>query len=166
MVSSKVNKQGNLCNEGMLSHIMWWKEVLANIWLLWFWGVFHFHVSTLMPLFCHSRFLIYCFQRMESCRKPSSVQLTQRLVYSNILGLDPTLRNGRWIRCLTHPEHNYAMVISHMVKQIVIVFLNTPCFKWLTWYLYCVPTPVWIAPSFWFSYLYYSLHVFIFTLLS
>ncbi|VAH49421.1 unnamed protein product [Triticum turgidum subsp. durum] len=58
MVSSKVNKQGNLCNEGMLSHIMWWKE------------------------------------RMESCRKPSSVQLTQRLVYSNILGLDPTLRNG------------------------------------------------------------------------
>uniref|UniRef100_N1QQS7 DNA mismatch repair protein mutS n=1 Tax=Aegilops tauschii TaxID=37682 RepID=N1QQS7_AEGTA len=36
MVSSKVNKQGDLCNEGMLSHIMWWKEVLANIWLLWF----------------------------------------------------------------------------------------------------------------------------------
>ncbi|VAH34047.1 unnamed protein product [Triticum turgidum subsp. durum] len=33
-------------------------------------------------------------KRMESCRKPSSVQLTQRLVYSNILGLDPTLRNG------------------------------------------------------------------------
>uniref|UniRef100_A0ACD5UCG5 Uncharacterized protein n=1 Tax=Avena sativa TaxID=4498 RepID=A0ACD5UCG5_AVESA len=58
MVSIKANKQGNLCNEGMLSHIIWWKE------------------------------------RMESCRKPSSVQLTQRLVYSNILGLDPTLRNG------------------------------------------------------------------------
>ncbi|XP_024311971.1 DNA mismatch repair protein MSH1, mitochondrial isoform X2 [Brachypodium distachyon] len=58
MVSNKVNKQGDLCNEGMLSHIMWWKE------------------------------------KMESCRKPSSVQLTQRLVYSNILGLDPTLRNG------------------------------------------------------------------------
>nr|CAE05686.2 OSJNBb0002J11.13 [Oryza sativa Japonica Group] len=32
--------------------------------------------------------------KMERCRKPSSMQLTQRLVYSNILGLDPTLRNG------------------------------------------------------------------------
>ncbi|KAL5214102.1 hypothetical protein ABZP36_003254 [Zizania latifolia] len=58
MASRKVNKQGDLCNEGMLSHILWWKE------------------------------------KMERCRKPSSMQLTQRLVYSNILGLDPTLRNG------------------------------------------------------------------------
>ncbi|XP_062226120.1 DNA mismatch repair protein MSH1, mitochondrial-like isoform X2 [Phragmites australis] len=33
-------------------------------------------------------------ENMDRCRKPSSVQLTQRLVYSNILGLDPTLRNG------------------------------------------------------------------------
>jgi DNA mismatch repair ATPase MutS len=53
-----MNKQGDLCNEGMLPHILWWKE------------------------------------KMERCRKPSSMQLTQRLVYSNILGLDPTLRNG------------------------------------------------------------------------
>uniref|UniRef100_A0A0E0PBB9 DNA mismatch repair proteins mutS family domain-containing protein n=1 Tax=Oryza rufipogon TaxID=4529 RepID=A0A0E0PBB9_ORYRU len=58
MVSRKMNKQGDLCNEGMLPHILWWKE------------------------------------KMERCRKPSSMQLTQRLVYSNILGLDPTLRNG------------------------------------------------------------------------
>uniref|UniRef100_A0A0D9W6X6 DNA mismatch repair proteins mutS family domain-containing protein n=1 Tax=Leersia perrieri TaxID=77586 RepID=A0A0D9W6X6_9ORYZ len=58
MVSRKVNKQGDFCNEGMLPHILWWKE------------------------------------KMERCRKPSSIQLTQRLVYSNILGLDPTLRNG------------------------------------------------------------------------
>uniref|UniRef100_A0A0E0DFX3 DNA mismatch repair proteins mutS family domain-containing protein n=1 Tax=Oryza meridionalis TaxID=40149 RepID=A0A0E0DFX3_9ORYZ len=58
MSSRKMNKQGDLCNEGMLPHILWWKE------------------------------------KMERCRKPSSMQLTQRLVYSNILGLDPTLRNG------------------------------------------------------------------------
>ncbi|KAL6903538.1 hypothetical protein ACP4OV_004351 [Aristida adscensionis] len=58
MVSRKAYKQGDHCNEGMLSHIMWWKE------------------------------------KMERCRKPSSMQLIQRLVYSNILGLDPTLRNG------------------------------------------------------------------------
>lgn len=30
LVSRKVNKQGDLCNEGILSHILWWKEVLAN----------------------------------------------------------------------------------------------------------------------------------------
>ncbi|KAL6652426.1 hypothetical protein ACP70R_011351 [Stipagrostis hirtigluma subsp. patula] len=58
MVSRKVNKQGDHCDEGMLSHILWWKE------------------------------------KMERCRRPSSMQLTQRLVYSNILGLDSTLRNG------------------------------------------------------------------------
>ncbi|CAN6228760.1 unnamed protein product [Urochloa humidicola] len=58
MASRKVNKQGEYCDESMLSHILWWKE------------------------------------KMERCRKPSSIQLTQRLVYSNILGLDTTLRNG------------------------------------------------------------------------
>ncbi|CAD6260347.1 unnamed protein product [Miscanthus lutarioriparius] len=58
MASRKANKQGEYCDESMLSHIMWWKE------------------------------------KMERCRKPSSIQLTQRLVYSNILGLDPNLRNG------------------------------------------------------------------------
>ncbi|OEL37043.1 DNA mismatch repair protein MSH1, mitochondrial [Dichanthelium oligosanthes] len=58
MASRKANKQGDYCDEGMLSHILWWKE------------------------------------KMERCRKPSSVQLTQRLVYSNILGLDTALRNG------------------------------------------------------------------------
>uniref|UniRef100_J3LZF0 DNA mismatch repair proteins mutS family domain-containing protein n=1 Tax=Oryza brachyantha TaxID=4533 RepID=J3LZF0_ORYBR len=58
MASRKVNKQEDICNEGMLPHILWWKE------------------------------------KMERCRKPSSMQLTERLVYSNILGLDPTLRNG------------------------------------------------------------------------
>ncbi|CAN6268464.1 unnamed protein product [Urochloa humidicola] len=58
MASRKANKQGEYCDESMLSHILWWKE------------------------------------KMERCRKPSSVQLTQRLVYSNILGLDTALRNG------------------------------------------------------------------------
>lgn len=31
MVSRKMNKQGDLCNEGMLPHILWWKEVLAKV---------------------------------------------------------------------------------------------------------------------------------------
>jgi len=58
MASRKSTKQGEYCDEGMLSHILWWKE------------------------------------KMERCRKPSSIQLTQRLLYSNILGLDTALRNG------------------------------------------------------------------------
>ncbi|KAG2573226.1 hypothetical protein PVAP13_7KG247600 [Panicum virgatum] len=58
MASRKSTKQGEYCDEGMLSHILWWKE------------------------------------KMERCRKLSSIQLTQRLVYSNILGLDTALRNG------------------------------------------------------------------------
>ncbi|XP_058210068.1 DNA mismatch repair protein MSH1, mitochondrial isoform X2 [Rhododendron vialii] len=32
--------------------------------------------------------------RMESCRKPSTVQLIKRLMYSNLLGLDINLKNG------------------------------------------------------------------------
>jgi len=29
------------------------------------------------------------------CRKPSTVQLVKRLTYSNLLGLDVNLKNGR-----------------------------------------------------------------------
>ncbi|OVA02308.1 GIY-YIG nuclease superfamily [Macleaya cordata] len=33
-------------------------------------------------------------ERMQMCRKPSSIQLVKRLTYSNLLGLDVTLKNG------------------------------------------------------------------------
>jgi hypothetical protein len=63
---------------------------------------------------------------MESCRKPSSVQLTQRLVYSNILGLDSALRNGRWIYALcmlntivqwSFCQKVYPFMISNFLQQ-------------------------------------------------
>ena len=91
VASRKANKQGEYCDESMLSHIMWWKEVFANSCYL------YMHQCC---FFCYLLILYYLmFQKMEKCRKPSSVQLTQRLVYSNILGLDPNLRNGRWGIC-------------------------------------------------------------------
>ena len=96
MASRKATKQGEYCDEGMLSHILWWKEVLANSWYL--------YLMYQGWCFCYLPFLHYLmFQKMERCRKPSSIQLTQRLVYSNILGLDTALRNGRWNICSMHP---------------------------------------------------------------
>ncbi|GMY27006.1 DNA mismatch repair protein MSH1, mitochondrial isoform X1 [Fagus crenata] len=38
--------------------------------------------------------LLWWKERLEMCRKPSTVQLTKRLSYSNLLGLDVNLRNG------------------------------------------------------------------------
>ncbi|XP_068663337.1 DNA mismatch repair protein MSH1, mitochondrial isoform X1 [Aristolochia californica] len=38
--------------------------------------------------------IVWWKEKMELCRKPSSVQLVKRLVYSNLLGLDVTLKNG------------------------------------------------------------------------
>ncbi|PKI50080.1 hypothetical protein CRG98_029518, partial [Punica granatum] len=33
-------------------------------------------------------------ERLQICRKPSTVHLTSRLVYSNLLGVDSNLKNG------------------------------------------------------------------------
>lgn len=33
-------------------------------------------------------------ERMQMCKKPSSIQLVKRLIYSNLLGLDVSLKNG------------------------------------------------------------------------
>ncbi|XP_058210067.1 DNA mismatch repair protein MSH1, mitochondrial isoform X1 [Rhododendron vialii] len=38
--------------------------------------------------------ILWWKERMESCRKPSTVQLIKRLMYSNLLGLDINLKNG------------------------------------------------------------------------
>lgn len=43
--------------------------------------------------------MVLCFldlQTVESCKKPSSVQMVKRLDFSNLLGLDTNLKNGRW----------------------------------------------------------------------
>ncbi|XP_021894363.1 DNA mismatch repair protein MSH1, mitochondrial-like isoform X2 [Carica papaya] len=37
-------------------------------------------------------------ERLQMCRKPSTVQLVKRLVYSNLLGLDVNLKSGRQIQ--------------------------------------------------------------------
>ncbi|KAK1289610.1 hypothetical protein QJS10_CPB18g01857 [Acorus calamus] len=36
-------------------------------------------------------------ERMRMCKKPSSIQLIKKLVYSNLLGSDVNLKNGRWV---------------------------------------------------------------------
>ncbi|KAH7662778.1 P-loop containing nucleoside triphosphate hydrolase protein [Dioscorea alata] len=38
--------------------------------------------------------ILWWKERMQMCKKPSTVQLTKRLDYSNILGLDVSLKNG------------------------------------------------------------------------
>ncbi|KAM6565575.1 hypothetical protein CsatA_024703 [Cannabis sativa] len=38
--------------------------------------------------------ILWWKERMEDCRKPSTVQLIKRLEYSNLLGLDVSLKNG------------------------------------------------------------------------
>ncbi|XP_049936748.1 DNA mismatch repair protein MSH1, mitochondrial isoform X3 [Nymphaea colorata] len=38
--------------------------------------------------------LIWWQERMQMCKKPSSCQLIKRLSYTNLLGLDPSLKNG------------------------------------------------------------------------
>ncbi|KAG9141404.1 hypothetical protein Leryth_001855, partial [Lithospermum erythrorhizon] len=38
--------------------------------------------------------LLWWKERMQNFRKPSSLLLVQRLTYTNLLGLDPNLRNG------------------------------------------------------------------------
>uniref|UniRef100_A0A1J3E1G5 DNA mismatch repair protein MSH1, mitochondrial n=2 Tax=Noccaea caerulescens TaxID=107243 RepID=A0A1J3E1G5_NOCCA len=38
--------------------------------------------------------LVWWKERLQECRKPSTLQLIARLMYTNLLGLDPSLRNG------------------------------------------------------------------------
>ena len=45
----------------------------------------------------HSCFLSKLWQRLQMCRKLSTVQLTERLDYSNLPGLNPNMKNGRWV---------------------------------------------------------------------
>lgn len=35
-------------------------------------------------------------QNLQRCKKPSTVNLVKRLMYSNLLGLDASLKNGRY----------------------------------------------------------------------
>ncbi|GMP77631.1 hypothetical protein CsSME_00033842 [Camellia sinensis var. sinensis] len=38
--------------------------------------------------------ILWWKERMQLCRKPSSMQLIKRLMYTNLLGLDVNLKNG------------------------------------------------------------------------
>ncbi|CAL1384358.1 unnamed protein product [Linum trigynum] len=38
--------------------------------------------------------LVWWKEKLENCRKPSTLQLIKRLVYTNLMGLDASLRNG------------------------------------------------------------------------
>ncbi|KAJ0234681.1 DNA mismatch repair protein MSH1 [Hirschfeldia incana] len=38
--------------------------------------------------------LLWWKERLQTCKKPSTLQLIERLMYTNLLGLDPSLRNG------------------------------------------------------------------------
>jgi hypothetical protein len=38
--------------------------------------------------------LVWWKERLQTCKKPSTLQLIERLMYTNLLGLDPSLRNG------------------------------------------------------------------------
>ncbi|XP_029119846.2 DNA mismatch repair protein MSH1, mitochondrial isoform X1 [Elaeis guineensis] len=42
----------------------------------------------------HQSHILWWKEKMQTCKKPSSVQLIKRLKYTNLLGLDVSLRNG------------------------------------------------------------------------
>lgn len=39
--------------------------------------------------------ILWWKEKMQMCKKPSSLQLVRKLAYTNLLGLDVGLRNGR-----------------------------------------------------------------------
>ncbi|PHT39285.1 DNA mismatch repair protein MSH1, mitochondrial [Capsicum baccatum] len=61
--------------------------------MLYSFHVHHFFVDALFACYC-ATLAHYQIQRMEFLRKPSSVLLAKRLTYYNVLGVDPSLRNG------------------------------------------------------------------------
>ncbi|KAJ0035396.1 hypothetical protein Pint_25171 [Pistacia integerrima] len=68
----------NVLNDKDLSHLMWWQE------------------DVVLTLECSENVIKIadCFVRLQTCRKPSTLHLVKRLKYSNLLGLDVSLKNG------------------------------------------------------------------------
>ena len=88
--TKKLKPLNNVLGEKELSSILWWKEVCS----------FTFFLKLLDKLCIFVRvisfiFLFFLLQRLQTCKKPSTVQLVKRLEYSNLLGLDVNLKNGR-----------------------------------------------------------------------
>lgn len=101
--TKKLNALNNFLDERALSNILWWKEVC---YFILYQVTGQFFILSLHTFIRHKSawdlqckpflFLFFHLQRMQMCRKPSTVQLVKRLEYSNLLGLDVNLKNGRW----------------------------------------------------------------------
>ena len=50
-------------------------------------------------------------QRMQMCKKPSTVHLVKRLIYSNLLGVDPNLKNGKWVHMMLQYTMNSSLFL-------------------------------------------------------
>lgn len=53
------------------------------------------------------------------CKKPSTVQLTKRLDYSNILGLNVSLKNGRY----------KGSSLLYNIMYIIVLWVNLKCHR-------------------------------------
>ncbi|RWW36144.1 hypothetical protein BHE74_00058861 [Ensete ventricosum] len=71
-------------------------------------------------------------EKIQLCKKHSTVLLVKRLTYSNLLGLDVTLKNGRYAEFL----------ISHSDEQSLL----SCCTIWFV-YFYLLPLMPLIFPS-------------------
>lgn len=100
---TKNHKQSKVfLEEKDYAHIIWWKEVSVNSVLI---SLPHKLIRKtfcsmsscrpLLLLFANLNGTCFVFQRMQLCKKPSSVLLVKRLTFSNLLGVDDSLKNGR-----------------------------------------------------------------------
>lgn len=91
--AKKFKDDNNVQDDKFLSHIFWWKEVNWPMLRILF--CHYFDTLIIVEMLCIMVFLSLHSQTVESCKKPSSVQLVKRLVFSNLLGVDVNLKNGR-----------------------------------------------------------------------
>jgi hypothetical protein len=96
-VSKKFRVSNNILDDKDLSHILWWKEVshfsffpTELVYLLFY--CFDHKPKNLLIKCC---FLSKLLQKLEMCKKPSTMNLIERLDYSNLLGMDSNLKNGK-----------------------------------------------------------------------
>lgn len=99
--TKKSRTSDDILDDKYISHMQWWKEVcrLKHSYYEYKLGVSFSVACTVFPS-CSKRsdsIVLYLFlQRLQICRKPSTVHLVSRIVYSNLLGVDVNLKNGRW----------------------------------------------------------------------
>lgn len=101
-VTKKLRVSDNVLDEKELSHILWWKEASRLNFFLCEHGYYFFYCFDHKPqniyrkpcFFFLSCFLSKLWQELQTCKKPSTMNLIERLEYSNLLGLDSNLKNG------------------------------------------------------------------------